>query len=181
MKILKRGWSFKEREMKDVERLTSLDSPKKVVSGHSRVGSFFNPPLSDFEIIEFQNLVMTPAVHYITTKNVSTGRLLINLFLSQLKHYHNVGCLTVEQNHTLSERVFDFYNFSHTQNSLTDSIELFCIENPYLNFIWIELTQLLQSQISASQVKKICELFAADEQTPVMVIRYEDESEQVAT
>ena len=167
---------FKEREMKNVERPIASNESKKNTTAHPRATFFFNPPLSDSEIIELQNLFMTPSIHYITTKNVSTGRYLMNLFLSVFRHYHNVGCLTTEQNQNLSERVFDLSHLQNSDTSLIDSIELFSIENPYLNFIWIELTQVLQRQISVGEVHKICEIFSSDEQTPVLVIRYEEDA-----
>lgn len=161
--------------MKDVERLTSLDDLKNNAVEHSRDMNFFNPPLSDFEIIKFQNLLMAPSVHYITTKNVTTGRYLMNLFLSAFKKYHNVGCLAMTHNQQLFDYVFDLSKLQRPDISFLDAIELFCIENPYLNFVWIEVSQKLREQFSETQIQKICELFSSDLQTPVIVMEYEQE------
>lgn len=161
--------------MKDVERSTVLKELKKDAIRHSRDTFFFNPPLSDFEILKFQNLILTPSVHYITTKNVKTGRSLINKFLLTFKHYHNVGCLSMDKTQNLLDHVYDLSTVQKTNIPLIDSIELFCIENPYLNFVWIELTHALQNKISEGEMRKICELFSSDAQTPVVLLSYEEE------
>jgi len=161
--------------MKDVERSTALHELKKDNIEHSGNRFFFNPPLSDFEILEFQNLILTPSVHYITTKNVITGRSLINRFLLAFKHYHNVGCLSMDKTQKLLEHVFDLSKIKKKNTSLIDSIELFCIENPYLNFVWIELTKTLKDTISDAEMRKITELFSSDAQTPVVMLSYEEE------
>lgn len=162
--------------MKDVGKPITFSNLKHETGEHFLGAKFFNLPLSDFDIIQFQNMLMTPSIHYITTQNATTGRSLMNLFLSAFKHYHNIGCLTIHQNQTLLDHVFDFSKLQHGQNSLIDSIELFCIENPCLDFVWIEMTQALQNQISNNQLRKICELFSSDEQTPVVVMSYKEDS-----
>lgn len=161
--------------MKEVERLNVLRELKRSDAKHSGNAFFFNPPLSDFEIIKFQNLILTPSVHYITTKNVITGRSLINRFLLAFKHYHNVGCLSLDKEQKLLNHVFDLSSVKKRNISLTDSIELFCIENPYLNFVWIELTKRLREKISEGEMRKICDLFSSNAQTPVVILNYEEE------
>ncbi len=161
--------------MKDAGKSILLNNLKHDTVEHSLRANFFKLPLSDFDIIAFQNLLMTPSVHYITTQNASAGRSLMNLFLSAFKHYHNIGCLTINQSQKLFDNIFDFSKLQQGETSLIDSIELFCIENPCLDFVWIEKTQALQNQISNNQLRKICELFSSDGQTPVVVMSYQED------
>jgi len=161
--------------MKNVDGLTMLNKSKKEDLLNREAAVFLTLPLSDFDIIKFQNLFITPSIHYITTKNVSMGRSLINFFLSAFKHYHNIGCLTISQNATLRDHVFDFSKLQEGNMPLIDSIELFCIEHPYLNFVWIELTESLQNKISQNQIRNISNFFSSNHETPVVVLKYHDE------
>lgn len=161
--------------MKDAVKLTGLCTAKKESMHHFEDTFFLNPPLSDLEILKFQDVLMTPSIHHIVTKNIQTGRSLMNRFLLALRYFHNVGCLTLDESQELLSHVFNLSKIQKTNISFIDSIELFCIENPHLNFVWIELTQALQKQISKKEIRKIAEIFSSDAQTPVIIMSYQEE------
>ena len=123
--------------MKDFLQLITLTNCKTDSWKNPWVTKFFNSPLSDFDIINFQNLLMTPSIHFITTKNIHSGRYLIKLFLSKLKYYHNVACFTVVKNEELPSFIFDF--FKTTQNNITvmELIESLYVEFPAIDFVLI--------------------------------------------
>lgn len=158
--------------MKDVDRLNRSNNLENSIAAHSRMAKFFNVPLSDANIISLQNLLMTPSVHYIKTENVATGRFLMNTFLDALNHYHNIGCLTVVDNYNLKSNILDFATLKTEQHQLIDTIENFCIENPYIDFVWVELTETLLNQISPNQLNRFCELFGSTGQTPVIMMSF---------
>lgn len=158
--------------MKELFKDKGLLGGEKNFVAHSGEPDFFSLPLSDFDIIKFQNLLVTPSVHFIQTKNISSGRSLMNTFLLPLKHYYNIACLTMIDNETLFHTVFDIVQMRPMARSLPDAIELFCIENPYIDFVWIESTIALQKEFPKSQMTNIYKLLSCNAQTPVLVIEY---------
>ena len=75
-------------------------------------------------------------------------------------------------NETLFHTVFDIVQMRPMARSLPDAIELFCIENPYIDFVWIESTIALQKEFPKSQMTNIYKLLSCNAQTPVLVIEY---------
>ena len=53
-------------------------------------------------------------------------------------------------------------------------IESLYVEFPAIDFVLIELTKELQKKFSQSEIKKICELFSSNNQTPIIVVDYEE-------
>lgn len=158
-------------------RPTTLRGAKKKLSSNAQEALLFNPPLRDSEIIKIQSLFMTPSIQCLKTKNISTGRALINTFLYSLNHYQQIGCLSTSEIQSRSNtlNIYQMATENNQGHSLATTIENLCTEISFIDFAWIELTKKLQQQISNSQLQNICENLSAHEQIPVMVICYEDE------
>lgn len=159
--------------MEEFSRQNILDKERRNQQSLSQVEFFFNPPLSDFDIIELQNLLMTPAVHHVKTQNIETGRFLMKTFLDSLKHYHHVGCFTFTQKNSLSKNVFNFLHLNRKQN-VGEFVENFFIENPQVDFAWVESTSEFKNRISKQELHNLCEVLTAHGQTPVVVMNYSE-------
>lgn len=162
--------------MKEVERPLGLSELKNSNWFSSQEAKFFELPLSDTNIILLQNLLMTPAIHYIKTKNVPIGRLLIHTFLNALNHYRNVGCLTTIDRQSLPSHVLDFLTIKkEKEGSFIESIERYNIEHSSIDFVWIELTDRLKAEFTKKELQGFCDLVLANSQTPIVIISYENE------
>ncbi|MCX5923178.1 MAG: hypothetical protein NTU89_01280 [Candidatus Dependentiae bacterium] len=162
--------------MENLKQLRPLVEIKKVILRDEKLAKNFNPPFCDFQIIELQNIFMTPRIHKITVKNITSGRSLINTFLNSLNYYHNVGCLTAIPI-CLDLQTVDMYQLiqEYTQSFEIDrAIEDFFVEHSYFDFVWIEMTKDLLDQFSLQDIKRMCEILTVNESIPVIMIHYEN-------
>lgn len=161
--------------MKEVGRPAGSSELKNSNWFGSGEAKFFELPLSDTNIILLQNLLMTPAKHYIKTENVHIGRLLIHTFLNALNYYRNIGCLTTIDRQSLPSHVLDFMAIKKEKEGLfIESIERYNIENTSVDFVWIELTDQLKTVLTKKELQGFCDLVLANSQTPIVIVSYED-------
>ncbi len=162
--------------MKEVGRPAGSSELKNSNWFSSREAKFFELPLSDTNIILLQNLLMTPAIHYIKTENLPIGRLLIHTLLNALNHYRNIGCLTTIDRYNLPSHVLDFMAIKkEKEDSFIESIERYNIEHASVDFVWIELTDRLKAELTKKELQIFCELMLANSQTPIVIVSYENE------
>lgn len=160
--------------MKNLLRSNALSNLKTIDSRNSCDTNFFNLPMSDFDIIKLQNVLLTFSTSFIKTKDIDSGRTLMRVFLSNLRYYKNIVCFTVVKNEELPDFIFDFFKIKSKSFGIFDFAEMFYIENPSIDFFFIELTEELQKKFSQNEIKKICELFSSENQIPIIVIKYTD-------
>ena len=126
--------------MKEFSEPMSLISDKKFTAGDARKPKFFDFPLKDLNIIELQNLFMTPKTHYLKSKDIVTGRNLIYTVLKSLNHYHHVGCVTATKSECLDQNILNLSQIRVTKKSFIETVEIFLVENPNIDFAWVEIT-----------------------------------------
>lgn len=137
--------------------------------------NFFNLPLSESEIIELHNILLTPTQHTIYTNSVTNGRALINTMLHSLSYYHFVGCLTTDMP-SHDDKVIDIYSIIRKNAQvygLWYAIDLFFINYNYIDFIWVELTDDLLVQMGLKYVTQMCQLLTKHRSIPVVILNYE--------
>ena len=151
-----------------------VDLKKVILRDEERVKNF-NLPLSDFQIIELQTILMTPTIHEITTKNIMSGRALMNTFLKSLRYYHNIGCLTTMPI-SLDDDTVNMYQLiqKYTKSFEIDrAIEDFFVEHSYFDFVWIEMAKGLLDQFGIQDINRMCEILTFHQSIPVIMIRYD--------
>ncbi len=111
---------------------------KRLVVGSTQYSLFFNT-LSESDILDFQDIFLTPGFHSLTIGTVSEGRDLITTFLGILNCYSEIGCLT-QYTSDLSSDIFNIYDELAFQGALanTNILENFFLEQFFYDFIWIE-------------------------------------------
>jgi hypothetical protein len=162
--------------MENLKQLRPLVEIKKAILRDEKLIKSFNPPFCDFQIIELQNIFMSPGIHKITVKNITSGRSLMDTFLKSLNYYHHVGCLTTIPVH-LDDQTIDMYKLiqKYTQSFEIDrAIEDFFVEHSSFDFVWIEMTKDLLDQFSLQDIKRMCEILTVNESIPVIMIHHEN-------
>lgn len=92
-------------------------------------------------IIELQDIFLTPGIHVIDVEFLQEGRDIIQKFLSALRCYQAVGCLT-QHGQELTRDIFDIhhyllmYGFLEGKNG--NDLEQFFTQDFNFDFIWIE-------------------------------------------
>jgi hypothetical protein len=160
--------------MEKVKPSRPCESLKKSILRDAKKNKFFNLPLSESEIIELHNILMTPAQHAIYTSSVTNGRALINTMLHSLAYYHYVGCLTT--NMWDDSQILDIFKIIHKDaqvHGLWYAIDLFFINYHYLDFIWVELTDQLLVEMGLKYVTQMCHLLTKHQSIPVVILNYE--------
>lgn len=147
---------------------------------------FFCSPLNDSEIIEIQNLFMTPKIHQLSTKNIITGRELLEKFAYSL-NYQKVGLISTVDFAWKQEAV-NIYKLAQEeyrqidklyQSSVSTVIEKLCTEISFIDFVWIEITQKLCAQISKNEIQEIAQNLNSQGQVPVIMVSYLQANENV--
>jgi len=139
--------------------------------------NYFDLPLLENDILTLQQVFVTQGVQYIKTKNVESGRKIINMILASLKYYKKIGCVT--QNNLLpltACNILDEIEFekNRTGNLLFD-LENFFTVNPSFDFIWMELSKKLSDEYSCVSIKNIFDMYHVEERLPVLIVTYTEE------
>ncbi|MBP9765488.1 hypothetical protein KBD08_04090 [Candidatus Babeliales bacterium] len=135
----------------------------------------FNLPLSEKQIIELQKMLMTPQQHNIYTHDVASGRALLNTMLQSLSYYNNIGYVTTK-NILHQQYMIDILSIlqKDTQSyDLWHAIDLFFINNPNVDFIWVELTKELLNIMGTNSLTYFCQLLTSHQAIPVIILQYE--------
>lgn len=100
-----------------------------------------NVTLTETDILFLQDIFLTPGFHSIQLKDVLSGRIIIEEILASLPMHTSTACLTLENNLTLPNTVFDVYAALHTNSISEQAIEDFFINEFYFDCMWIEVSQ----------------------------------------
>lgn len=135
---------------------------------------------SDYEILLLQDRFLTNGFQHIQMADVESSRILIEVILTSLDCYHNVACLTLEQE-SLSPGITHLYKELCLQDA--GSAYIACIEDYitnhfYFDFLWIELTDNLCSQVWFEQFKQGLLRFGVVYALPIVNVRYESKTSQ---
>jgi hypothetical protein len=162
--------------MEKVRPSRSCENLKKTILGEPKKEKSFNLPLSESEIIELHNILMTPMQQMIQTKNVLSGRALLETMLTSLSYYQHVGYLTAKPT-TQKNNIIDIYTIIHKDAQvygLWHAIEQFFINYHNIDFIWIELTNDLLLQMGFNHIMQLCKLLTQYQAIPVLILQYDN-------
>lgn len=165
--------------MEKVRPSRPCENLEKSILGGVQKNKIFNLPLSESEIIEFHNILMTPTQHMIQTTTVTSGRALIKTMLQSLAYYRQIGCLSSASTTLWHEKndVIDIYSIIRQDAQvygLWYAIERFFINYNNIDFIWVELTDDLVAQMGSKYVMQMCQLLTEHQTIPVVVLQYEN-------
>jgi len=130
----------------------------------------FRELLSESEILQLHDMLLTNGLHYIKTSDVSGGRELILTLLQSLKHYQVVACLTTE-NRALDQDICNVFEELTSFGYLHDgNLEEYFVERTYFDFMWIEATpNLLASPWFNIFLKHLID-FNVDQHMPIIIL-----------
>jgi len=137
---------------------------------------FIEEPLSEVEILDIQDVFLTNGIHTLHVPTVSAGRRLINTFLHSLDCYYTPACLTgaVEPLHST---VYDLYA-DVTRYALGmahgGDLEEFFIERFYVDFLWIEQSEVLKKTTWYAEFEQRLIDLKIDQHIPIICLKYRD-------
>ncbi|MGZ6250799.1 MAG: hypothetical protein ACXWL2_02120 [Candidatus Chromulinivorax sp.] len=137
----------------------------------------FTFPFSEEDLIQLQEIFVTPGIHTIKMKNVEQARQIIEIILNSLNYYHTIGALTfIEKLPTHIWDIIGHVTFDKQMNyNLIDDLEIFFANYSCFDFIWVEATKTMQNVCKLSALQKIFDVYHAQERMPILFIVYEEE------
>ena len=162
--------------MANVLTTSMLDTHNNDSCNEDKEIKYFDSQFSENDVLELQQMFVTFGVHSIKTKDVQSGRKIIQTILGSLKHFQNVGAITHVPG--LENSICDILVYIKMQGFCSDDIsvdlENFFTIHPCFDFIWVEFANGLEIKDVAS-IKNIFEMYHAQDQMPVIFVMYEND------
>lgn len=139
-------------------------------------GSALLSLVSEHEILELQDLFLTPGFNYLELPSSEAGRELVTSFLNSLQHYSQIACLTTrpEALPQATTSLHDEMAFSGALALSHSRLDAFLLEQFHYDFLWIECTpDLLESPWYGYFEQKLSD-FNIAATTPVLLVSYRD-------
>lgn len=134
-----------------------------------------NALLTEDDILLLQDLFLTNGIHCIIAANVLSGRKLMYKFLQSLHYYHNVTCLTANKDRPLKKTVFNLFQSIQEYcgcNCEYQEVEYFFLEHCYADFLWVELSEELETNPIGINAFKAMDELNMDRAMPIIKISY---------
>lgn len=110
------------------------------------VSYLFKVPLSEYAILDLQNILLSPGLHTITVASIKEGRMLLGLFFPHLKRViADVGFVTYTKLQGSLVYTDIVEQLSETDFSI-DALEFFLLQDFTCDLLWIELDDKMYSQ-----------------------------------
>lgn len=132
-----------------------------------REAKFFKKPYSEADILELQNIFLTKGFHHIKTPNLEQGRELITLFLESLQCYYHPACFTNKG--VGLKGALNISQEMHNQNK-----ELFFHNNPFIDFMWIEMPEKMEPRQVVEKYIETCGSLQLERRIPIVVLHPEE-------
>lgn len=133
--------------------------------------------VSEHEILELQDLFLTPGFNYLTVPSVQAGRELISSFLHSLQHYSQIACLSAgsaELPRDISS-LHDEMAFYGALALSHNALESFLLEQFHYDFLWIESSpELMQTAWYGYFEQKLSDFNIASTM-PILVVSYNND------
>lgn len=133
--------------------------------------------MCDQQIIEINNILLTPGFHSIRVDSIGSGRNLLNVFLPSLNCYHAIGCLTMGG--VSPEHVQNIYTMlqegSYLDAYSPDDFDHFFTELFYFDFLWIEESHTLMCQPWVGIFKEKIKELGIHKNISIISFTYRDE------
>jgi len=145
---------------------------ERVVS-QSRDATRISAPLSDKDILIFEEKLLNSGFQFLRVPTMQLGRNWISTFLDTLLLYHEVGCLS-------ADAIEDDKNIIDMYEQLTDCgylstlnnarLEDFFMNHFYYDFIWIELDEIMVAKAWFNTFIEGLELHGISHRIPVLIV-----------
>lgn len=131
-------------------------------------------PRSELDYIEMYDTFLGSGTYHLEIENILSGRNLIDVFLSTLKNFHEVGCLTLspdELPHYVTDIFQDMLDFGDINDP--EAIARYFLDTFSCDFLWIEATYELQKSAWYTIFSMAVQQFHIDQQIPIVILTYE--------
>lgn len=129
-------------------------------------------PLTHNDILDLQEIFLTPGVHELHINSVEEGRFIIDKFLGSLNCYHKKACFTLSEL-ALDCQTTDLYLellLMSRVDGVTGSLEGFLYDHGDHDFIWIEATKKVLANSVFHEFVQHLKLFDGKMQFPVVLL-----------
>jgi len=144
--------------------------------GQKNNNNFFDTKFSEKDVLELQAMFLTFGIHVIKTKNVHSGRVIMETILGSLKYFKNIGAVTYVS--SLPNFACDILEYIKIQGFVSDDmipdLENFFTMHSCFDFIWVEFTGALYIEYFDG-IKNIFETYHVQDQMPIIFVMYENE------
>lgn len=142
------------------------------VNGGKKIEKF-NLPLTNFDFIKLHSMFMHFSDSTFQAHDITQGRIIIQKILNSLNYYHTIGCLSsVRPVPYMSLDIFQIIQRQAQVYGLQHAINQFFIEYTQLDFIWIEITESLITQLGQSNIDYFIKIMTQHQAMPVIIIQY---------
>ena len=157
-----------------MKNMYTISHEKKCLLNFCATYRHIQLPCSEQDYIEMHDLFLAPGTHHLEIENVSTGRNLIDVFLTTLKNFHEVGCLTVSAD-ALPEYVTDIFQDMLMSGDFQNQevIANYFLDTFSCDFLWIEADSELQNSQWFTTFNSVISQFRIDQQIPIVILTYE--------
>jgi hypothetical protein len=152
--------------------ITHRKTPERVKADLLSLSKLVHDPISEQEILDLQDQFLSPGLHYLVVQDIQMGRKIIKTFLQSINYYHDVACLTLE-NDALPTGVSDLHDLLDDYGFLEKSqLYMFFLDYWYYDFLWIEATDSLLHKPWFGTFSQLLDDFSL-KQLPVFTVSYQ--------
>jgi hypothetical protein len=135
-----------------------------------------NVPLPEEDIIFLQDLFLTNGYHHIKVPSQGSGRIIMHTLLQSMHYYHNVACLTDNSGVPLKKSVTDLCDkitCNYLPECSYEDVETYFLEQDYIDFMWIELSESLFTNTVAMYVLQVLQELNLAQHIPIISLSFE--------
>lgn len=159
--------------------MTHTNTRKKMLFESVAHHSYFIPPaltscLTEDDIITIYGHFITNGFYTITMQSLSASRHLLRSFLRATNYYHDVGCITLEDDSlditdSITNIYYELLYGGYIDSSCEHNLEQFLSEQFYFDFIWIEATSQLRENSWFDTFQRKLMHLNIDQHIPIIV------------
>ena len=161
--------------MKNLNKTSAPPSSIIVSSMHQHV--FDHDSLTNNDILLLQEKFLSNGFQYIKVKNLNSGRLIINRFITSLRIYCDMAVVTNEELEP-KKNIYNIYNELLIGGYLNPFelgfMEEFFVEEFYFDFLWIEANEKLLKSSWYQHFEKKLIAFKCDQNIPIITLFFQD-------
>ncbi len=122
-------------------------------------------PFSETDILYLHDRFLSNGFQYITAKDIAAGRSIIDTCLTSLNYYQDIACLSV----------INVYEELLWKGLSTCNIEEYLLDQFYSDFMWIELTSILATEVWFTKFEQLIIDLHIDQHMPIVILAYNKE------
>lgn len=131
--------------------------------------------LTEADIFFLSDTFFSHGFHYIQVKDIASGRRLITTFMRSIKINNETAILTTIDTTGIDNTFFDIVTEmrNHSMANPNDC-EDFLLEHLFATFLWIELTETLQTEPWFEHCMQAMIELKIDRQIPIIILSYQE-------